>query len=86
MVNGGPLPPRYLHTPRSSFVPGATPTPEETVDGQLGGESADGPVASGYPPQDLGVVLLEVIDEVVAGTSTELAEQCILEVRGKGDS
>ncbi len=73
MVYGGPLPPRYDHTPYSSF----TSNPSEDV--------VDGPTPSLPPPsyssQDLLEVVADIVKEETNLLALDLTRECLAEVR-----
>ena len=76
MVYGGPLPPRYHHTPYCSFTAGdATPT-LESVDAGVG-VSAPPPA---YPEVAIRGAVEELVEREVVGTCRETAQECVKEV------
>ena len=76
VVNGGPLPPRYHHTPISSFAVGGH-SPHVT---EVEQESVDGGSVPSYSHQDLTTAMETLVHEEVVSTCAELARQCITEV------
>lgn len=76
VVYGGSLPPRYIHTPYSSFAGAGSATPTTAAGG--GTEATDsGPE---YALEELSQQVQELVEEEVVGVCTELALECIAEV------
>ena len=81
VVNGGPLPPPPIHTPYSSFAPGAQ---------LLSREPSPHPQAP--PPQqveqlsfsivDMATVVNDIVNEVVTSDLSDIIQQSLQEVRG----
>ena len=75
VVNGGPLPPRYIHTPYSSFTAGGLVT--DMPDGRPASEEV-------YPLSEVTGAVQELLEEEIGEGVGELAQECVEEVREGG--
>ncbi len=76
MVNGGPLPARYHHTPHCSFTAGATPTFVESVD--AGEREVPIPPPAAYQDGEVLVAVVEeLVKEEVQDACAEVTRECV---------
>ena len=79
-VNGGPLPPPPLHTPYSSFSPGAQLRSREPSPLPVVAPPTAPPTQPAYSIIDMATVVNVIVDEVVISDLKDLVQEIVLEV------